>query len=133
VRVVKIVSAVDCGRAINPATAEGQIEGGATQALGYGVCEEMRYDEQGALLTTDFTSYHIFRADEMPAMETMLIETSDPYGPYGAKAVAEIPIDGVAPAIANAVADALGVRVREAPLTPERVWRVLRQMDNSQQ
>jgi putative selenate reductase molybdopterin-binding subunit len=127
VRVVKIVSAVDCGRAINPATAEGQIEGGATQALGYGVCEEMRYDEQGALLTTDFTSYHIFRADEMPAMETMLIETSDPYGPYGAKAVAEIPIDGVAPAIANAVADALGVRVHEAPITPERVWRVLRE------
>jgi putative selenate reductase molybdopterin-binding subunit len=127
VRVVKIVSAVDCGRAINPATAEGQIEGGATQALGYGVCEEMCYDEQGALLTTDFTSYHIFRADEMPAMETMLIETSDPYGPYGAKAVAEIPIDGVAPAIANAVADALGVRVREAPITPERVWRVLRE------
>ncbi len=126
VRVIKIVSAVDCGRAINPATAEGQIEGGATQALGYGVCEEMRYDEQGALLTTDFTSYHIFRADEMPAMETMLIETSDPYGPYGAKAVAEIPIDGVAPAIANAVADALGVRVREAPITPERVWRTLK-------
>ena len=127
VRVVKVVSAVDCGRAINPATAEGQIEGGATQALGYGVCEEMRYDEQGALLTTDFTNYHIFRANEMPAMETMLIETSDPYGPYGAKAVAEIPIDGVAPAIANAVADALGLRVREAPLTPERVWRVLRE------
>ncbi len=125
VRVVKMVSAVDCGRAINPATAEGQIEGGATQALGYGVCEEMRYDEQGALLTTDFTNYHIFRADEMPAMETYLIETSDPYGPYGAKAVAEIPIDGMAPAIANAVADALGVRVREAPLTPERVWRAM--------
>jgi len=129
VRVVKMVSAVDCGRAINPATAEGQIEGGATQALGYGVCEEMRYDDQGALLTTDFTTYHIFRADEMPAMESYLIETSDPYGPYGAKAVAEIPIDGMAPAIANAVADALGVRVREAPLTPERVWSAMRETD----
>ncbi len=127
VRVVKMVSAVDCGRAINPATAEGQIEGGATQALGYGTCEEMRYDDQGALLTTDFTTYHIYRADEMPAMETYLVETSDPYGPYGAKAVAEIPIDAMAPAIANAVADALGVRVREAPLTPERVWQALRQ------
>jgi putative selenate reductase molybdopterin-binding subunit len=127
VRVVKMVSAVDCGRAINPATAEGQIEGGATQALGYGTCEEMRYDEQGALLTTDFTNYHIYRADEMPAMETYLIETSDPYGPYGAKAVAEIPIDGMAPAIANAVADALGVRVREAPLTPERVWQAIKE------
>ena len=63
----------------------------------------------------------------MPAMETYLIETSDPYGPYGAKAVAEIPIDGMAPAIANAVADALGVRVHEAPLTPERVWKALKE------
>ncbi len=126
VRVVKMVSAVDCGKAINPATAEGQIEGGATQALGYGTCEEMLYDEQGALLTTDFTTYHIYRADEMPAHETFLVETSDPFGPYGAKAVAEIPIDGMAPAIANAVADALGVRVREIPLTPERVWQAMR-------
>ena len=127
VRVVKMVSAVDCGKVINPATAEGQIEGGATQALGYGTCEEMLYDDQGALLTTDFTTYHIYRADEMPKHETYLVETSDPFGPYGAKAVAEIPIDGMAPAIANAVADALGVRVRETPLTPERVWQAMRE------
>ena len=131
VRVVKMVSAVDCGKAINPATAEGQIEGGATQALGYGTCEEMRYDDQGALLTIDFTTYHIYRADEMPAHETYLVETSDPYGPYGAKAVAEIPIDGMAPAIANAVADALGVRVRETPLTPERVWQAMKSSNNA--
>jgi putative selenate reductase molybdopterin-binding subunit len=121
VRVIKAVSAVDAGRVINPITAEGQIEGGATQALGYGVCEEMIYDEHGALLTTNLSDYRIFSAPDMPQMETYIVETSDPFGPFGAKAIAEIPIDGMAPAVANAVADALGVRIRQIPLTPERV------------
>jgi putative selenate reductase molybdopterin-binding subunit len=128
VRVLKAVSAVDCGRAINPATAEGQIEGGTTQAMGYGVCEEMVYDGRGALLTTDLQRYHIYSAAEMPAMQTFLVETSDPYGPFGAKAVAEIPLDSMAPAIANAVANAIGVRVREIPLTPERVLRAIKEL-----
>jgi putative selenate reductase molybdopterin-binding subunit len=120
-RVLKAISAVDAGRVINPITAEGQIEGGATQALGYGVCEEMIYDSQGALLTTNLSDYHIYTAPEMPQMETHIVETSDPFGPFGAKAIAEIPIDGMAPAVANAVADALGVRISQIPLTPERV------------
>jgi putative selenate reductase molybdopterin-binding subunit len=62
----------------------------------------------------------------MPILETHIVETADPYGPFGAKAIAEIPIDGIAPAIANAVADAIGVRVRQIPLTPERILRALR-------
>ncbi len=123
VRVLKAISAVDAGRVINPITAEGQIEGGSTQALGYGVCEEMIYDEQGALLTTNLSDYRIFSAPDMPKMESYIVETSDPFGPFGAKAIAEIPIDGMAPAIANAVADALGTRIRQIPLTPERVLR----------
>jgi putative selenate reductase molybdopterin-binding subunit len=123
VRVLKAISAVDAGRVINPITAEGQIEGGSTQALGYGICEEMVYDRQGALLTTNLSDYRIFSAPDMPKLETYIVETSDPFGPFGAKAIAEIPIDGMAPAIANAVADALGVRVRQIPLTPERVLR----------
>jgi putative selenate reductase molybdopterin-binding subunit len=61
----------------------------------------------------------------MPQMETYIVETSDPFGPFGAKAIAEIPIDGMAPAVANAVADALGVRIRQIPLTPERVLRAI--------
>src|SRR5260370_4496561 len=121
VRVLKAVSAVDAGRVINPITAEGESEGGATQALGYGVCEEMVYDERGALLTTNLDDYRIYSAPDMPKMETYIVETSDPFGPFGAKAIAEIPIDGMAPAVANAVADALGVRIRQIPLTPERV------------
>ncbi len=125
VRVVQIVSAVDCGKVINPHGAEGQIEGGATQGLGYAVCEEMHYDADGRLLELTFRDYHIFHADEMPTLKTILVETIDPSGPFGAKAVAEIPIDGIAPAVANAVFDATGVRIREIPLTPERVWRAL--------
>jgi putative selenate reductase molybdopterin-binding subunit len=126
VRVIKAVSAIDAGRVINPVTAEGQIEGGATQALGYGISEEMLYDARGAMLTTNLNDYRIFSAPDMPVMETYIVETDDPFGPFGAKAIAEIPIDGMAPAVANAVADALGVRVRQIPLTPERVLRVLR-------
>lgn len=125
VHVLKAVSAVDAGRVINPITAEGQIEGGSTQALGYGVCEEMVYDAQGALLTTNFSDYRIYSAPDMPEMETHIVETSDPFGPFGAKAIAEIPIDGMAPAVANAVADALGIRISQIPLTPERVLRAI--------
>ncbi len=126
VRVLRAISAIDAGRVINPITAEGQIEGGATQALGYGVCEEMVYDQNGAMLTTNLSDYRIFSAPDMPQMETYIVETSDPFGPYGAKAIAEIPIDGMAPAVANAVADALGIRIRQIPLTPERVLRAIR-------
>ncbi|HAT43849.1 MAG TPA: xanthine dehydrogenase [Ktedonobacter sp.] len=121
VRVLKAISAVDAGRVVNPLMAEGQIEGGATQALGYGICEEMVYDQQGALLTTNLSDYRIYSAVDMPQMESYLVETHDPFGPFGVKAIAEIPIDGMAPAVANAVADAIGVRVYQIPLTPERV------------
>jgi putative selenate reductase molybdopterin-binding subunit len=124
--VKKLVMAVDCGTAINPQTATGQIEGGMAQALGYAVCEEMVYDDDGRLLTTDLNDYHIFQADEMPELQAILVPTYEPSGPYGAKAVAEIPMDGVAPAIANAVFDAVGVRIRDLPLTPEKVWKELR-------
>jgi putative selenate reductase molybdopterin-binding subunit len=125
VRVLKLVDAVDAGKIINPQTAEGQIEGGLTQALGYGLSEEMLYDSKGALLTRDFSSYRIFTAIDMPRLTPILVETDEPSGPFGAKAIAEIPIDGAAPAIANAVFDATGVRIRQIPLTPERVWRAL--------
>jgi putative selenate reductase molybdopterin-binding subunit len=125
VRVLKAVSAVDAGRVVNPIMAQGQIEGGSTQALGYGICEEMVYDEQGALLTTNLSDYRIYNAVDMPQMESFLVETHDPFGPFGVKAIAEIPIDGMAPAVANAVADALGIRIRQIPLTPERVLRAI--------
>ncbi|MFO7585738.1 MAG: molybdopterin cofactor-binding domain-containing protein [Anaerolineales bacterium] len=126
VTVDKLVMAVDSGIIINPQTASGQIEGGMTQALGYAVCEEMVYDEKGNARERDFRDYHIFQADEMPELETIFVETFEPTHPFGVKAVAEIPLDGVAPAVGNAVRDALGVDVDVNPVTPERVWRALK-------
>jgi putative selenate reductase molybdopterin-binding subunit len=122
----EMVMAVDSGVIVNPITASGQIEGGMVQALGYGQCEEMAFDKRGRLTTTDFSSYKIYRADEMPEMGVIFIETYEPTGPFGAKAVAEIPLDGVGPALANAIYDAVGVRVLDAPILPEKVWRALR-------
>ncbi len=134
IRVLKAISAVDAGRVVNPLMAEGQIEGGATQALGYGVCEEMVYDQQGALLTTNFSDYRIFSAVDMPEMESYLVETHDPFGPFGVKAIAEIPIDAMAPAVANAVADAIGIRINQIPLTPERILHAIHaQAQNAKQ
>jgi len=126
VEVKKLVFAVDCGTAINPVTATGQVEGGLIQALGYTLCEEMVYDEAGRLLTTDLRDYKIYAADEVPEMVTILVQTYEPSGPYGAKAIAEIPKGAVAPAVASAIYHATGVRLRSLPFTPERVWRAIR-------
>jgi putative selenate reductase molybdopterin-binding subunit len=126
VRVDRLVMAVDSGVIVNPLTASGQVEGGMTQALGYAVCEEMRYDEKGRPRELDFRDYHIFAAHEMPELETIFVETVEPSHPFGVKAVAEIPMDGVAPAVGNAVLDACGADVARAPVTPERVWRALK-------
>ena len=125
VTVEDLIMAVDAGVIINPIAASGQIEGGLAQALGYGVCEEMLYDEKGQPRERDLVSYHIFRADEMPAIRSIFVQTYEETGPFGAKAVAEIPLDGAAPAIGNAVLDACGANILDNPVTPEKVWRVL--------
>ncbi|MGB8648517.1 MAG: molybdopterin cofactor-binding domain-containing protein [Anaerolineae bacterium] len=122
ITVEKLVMAVDSGVIVNPVTASGQIEGGMTQALGYAVCEEMLYDAHGDSIVRELGDYKIFAADEMPELETIFVETFEPSHPFGLKAVAEIPMDGVAPAVANAVYDAVGVWMNRIPMTPERVW-----------
>ena len=119
------MACVDCGTAINPRAVQGQIEGGLVQALGYAVCEEMPIDEHGRQLATRFGDYRIFQANEVPEIQAILVPTYEPSGPFGAKAAAEIPMDGVAPAVANAVEHAVGVRIRDLPLTPEKVWRAI--------
>ena len=126
VKVEKLIMAVDSGVIINPVTASGQIEGGLAQALGYGVCEEMRYDANGQPRERDLVNYHIFRADEMPEIRSIFVQTYEETGPYGAKAVAEIPMDGAAPAIGNAVMDACSANVLDNPLTPERIWQAMK-------
>ncbi len=125
ITVEKLVMAVDSGVIVNPVTASGQIEGGMTQALGYAVCEEMLYDARGNSIVRQLGDYRIFAADEMPELQTIFVQTYEPSHPFGLKAVAEIPMDGVAPAVANAVYDAVGVWLNEIPMTPERVWKRL--------
>jgi putative selenate reductase molybdopterin-binding subunit len=102
--------------------AEGQVEGAAVQAVGYALYERMPVDAAGRMRFRSFRDYTIASALDVPEIDTILVPTHEPTGPYGAKAIAEIPINGPAPAIANAVAHALGVRIREIPLTPERVF-----------
>jgi len=126
VTVERVLMAVDAGRVINPVTASGQVEGGIAQALGFAHCEEMVYDERGRLVNARLGPYHVYKSNEMPKMEVIFVQTEEPTGPFGAKSVAEIPMDGIAPALADAIHDATGVWMREVPFTPERVWRALR-------
>jgi len=124
----KLVMAVDAGKIVNPVTASGQIEGGMVQALGYAVCEEMLYDQKGKPRETDLIDYHIFRSDEMPELKTIFVETYEPTHPFGAKAVAEIPLDGVAPAVGNAIMDACGADLHQNPATPERILKAITEL-----
>ncbi|HXP22115.1 MAG TPA: molybdopterin cofactor-binding domain-containing protein [Streptosporangiaceae bacterium] len=127
VTVVKVVTAVDCGVPINPLTASGQVEGGVLMALGYALCEELVLDGEGRPVNGRLGPYWIYRADDAPDTEVFLIQTMEPSGPFGAKAVGEIPTVGVAPAVRNAILDATGVAISTIPFTPERVWRALRE------
>jgi putative selenate reductase molybdopterin-binding subunit len=127
VTVERALMVVDCGRVINPITAAGQCEGGLQQVLGFAHCEEMVYDEEGKLLNPRLGPYHIYKANEMPPLEVIFVQTDEPTGPFGAKSIGEISMDGIAPAMADAIHDATGVWLREVPFTPERVWRALRE------
>lgn len=125
IRVLNVVNAIDVGRALNPALIEAQITGSVARALGAALSEELLYDQKGAPLTTNLNDYRTFFAPDMPAIQTYLIETDEPFGPFGAKAASSIAFYGLAPAIGNAIADALGIRMRHAPFSPERVLRAI--------
>ncbi len=121
----RLLMVVDCGRVINPMTAAGQVEGGMAQALGFAVMEEMLFDQAGRPINPRLGKYKIPRAHDMPPADVIFVETDEPSGPFGAKSVAEISIDGVGPAMVSAVHDATGVWMRELPLTPARVLQAL--------
>lgn len=127
VTVLKSVAAHDIGQCINPAAVEGQIEGAAQNGQGYALSEEMLYEE-GRLLTPSFSEYLMPTAMDVPKVECILLESRSGLGPFGAKGIGEPALTPVAPAIANAVADAIGVRARELPLTPERIVEALRSL-----
>ena len=125
VELLRHVIAQDVGRALNPALVEGQMRGGATQGIGWALFEELAHDEDGRLLTGSFLTYAIPVAERVPEIDTLIVEVPAPDGPYGAKGIGEAPVVAVAPAIANAVAAAVGVRIHELPMTPPRVWAAL--------
>ncbi|NUP89013.1 MAG: molybdopterin-dependent oxidoreductase [Candidatus Sumerlaeia bacterium] len=126
VRVLDYVAAVDCGVAIHPLQAEGQVEGAALNGISYALCEQMVFDARGKLRNDSFADYKIFTSLDAPPIRTILVKTHEPTGPFGAKSIAEICINGPIPAIANAIADAVGIRLRRSPFTPERVLEALR-------
>jgi CO/xanthine dehydrogenase Mo-binding subunit len=124
VRLVKYVAAHDVGRAINPQSVEGQIQGGAVQGLGYGLLEEVILEE-GINLTTSFASYLIPTAADVPDVESIVVESGEGLGPFNARGIGEPPIGPPAAAVANAIADATGARLTHLPITPERIARAL--------
>ncbi len=122
VKVQDYLAVHDIGRAINPQLAEGQIHGGIQMGLGYALFEDVDIDPVNGRVKGDgFSRYHLANAPEMPSIETLFIEKIEPTGPFGAKAVGEIATIPVAPAIVNAVNHALGTRLSELPVTPERI------------
>ncbi|MBM4372178.1 MAG: molybdopterin-dependent oxidoreductase, partial [Deltaproteobacteria bacterium] len=105
-RVVRYVAAVDCGVALNPRLAEGQTEGAVLNGISHTLSEQYHYDDKGRVLNPDFTGYKIYTALDLPEITTILVEAPEPSGPFGAKSISEIGINGPAPAIANAIFDA---------------------------
>ncbi|MBU1218266.1 molybdopterin-dependent oxidoreductase [Myxococcota bacterium] len=121
VEVLHYVAAVDCGTAIHPKLAEGQTEGAVANGLSYALTEQYFFNEKGRMLNPNFGHYKIFSSSDMPKMTTILVPTYEATGPYGAKSVSEISINGALPAIANAIQDAVGVRIASGPFSPDKV------------
>ncbi|HLH63435.1 MAG TPA: xanthine dehydrogenase family protein molybdopterin-binding subunit [Ktedonobacteraceae bacterium] len=125
VRVLDYLVAQDVGLAINPAEVEGQIFGGVTQGIGWALLEGLVYDENGQLLTSTLMDYALPHIQDVPHFEAIMVEIPSDLGPFGAKGVGEPPVVPVGAAIANAIYDAVGVRVTQLPITPERLYSAL--------
>ena len=124
IEVLKIVSCFDLGQAINPLSAEGQMEGGAVYGLGYGLFEDV-IQEQGVTKTPTFAEYLIPTSEDVPDVETIMIQSGGGIGPFGAKGIGEPATVPAAPALANAVTNAIGVRIYSLPLTPDKILKAI--------
>lgn len=130
VKVINIVAAHDVGRAINPLSIEGQIEGGIAMGMGYALLEKLQW-EDGKTLNANFCTYKLINSTEMPSIQTLLIETIDPHGPFGAKGIGEPTAIPTAPAIANAIYNAIGIRIKDLPITPDKILKALKEKHGS--
>jgi len=126
VRILQSVQAADAGTVMNPEQLRGQIEGGTGQAIGTALYEEMMLDGEGRVLTTAFRNYHVPQLADLPFTEVLFAKTHDDLGPLGAKSMSEAPYNPVAPALGNAIRNALGVRPYELPMSRDRLWRLAR-------
>jgi len=126
VKILRLVSSHDVGRAINPMIVEGQILGGATQGLGYALSEGFYFDPRtGTALNQWFLDLHTPSSLDIPDIEPVMVELGEPTHPFGAKGCSEISYVGVAPAVANAIYNATGARVTELPMTPDVILKAL--------
>jgi CO/xanthine dehydrogenase Mo-binding subunit len=124
VQLLRFTTAHDVGRVLNPLDHQGQIEGAIVQAIGYGLSEDLAVDE-GKVTTVNFGDYKIPNIKDIPELQTVVLASESGPGPYDARGIGENPVGPVAPAIANAVEDAVGVRIRDLPITAEKVYRAL--------
>jgi 4-hydroxybenzoyl-CoA reductase subunit alpha len=122
-----MTDAHDCGFAINRTSVEGQMEGSLSMGLGEAMFEEVQFDEKGRILNANLGEYKIPTSLDMPGVKTIIVESHEPNGPFGAKEVGEGAIMPTIPAILNAVYDATGVRINELPLKPERIFMALKE------
>ncbi|MFS0886343.1 molybdopterin-dependent oxidoreductase [Aeromicrobium sp. 179-A 4D2 NHS] len=130
VRILQSVQAVDAGVVINPEQLRGQVEGGVAQAIGTALQEEIVIEE-GEVVTRTFRGYRVPQMADVPETEVLLADTVDELGPRGAKSMSEAPYNPVAPALANAITDALGVRPTQLPMTRDRVWRLAQRISGA--
>ena len=119
-RVADYVALQEVGKVVNPTLATGQVQGGVAQGIGWALSEEVLL-EDGAMSNSQFTNYIIPTAGDLPPIRVFFEEQPSQYGPQGAKGIGELPMDGPAPAVINAICDALGISINEIPLTPERL------------
>ncbi len=126
IKPIKYVAAVDCGKPLNPELVKGQIIGALVNGLSYALTEEYIFSNSGRMLNPNFMDYKIPSTRDIPEIKVIVAETYEPTGPYGAKSVAEININGPIPAIGNALYDALKIRLHKSPYTPERVLEAIK-------
>ena len=121
VKILRYTAVQDVGRAIHPSYVEGQIQGGVTQGIGWALNEEYIYDKDGRLENPGFLDYRVPVAPDVPMIDTVMVENANPRHPFGARGVGEVPIVPPMAAVANAINDAIGIRMRDLPMSPPRL------------
>lgn len=131
VKLLKLYDAHDIGKAINPQSVEGQIEGSLAMGIGYTFLENLHFNKKGKPANGNFATYRLPRTMGLPPMESIMIETNDPEGPFGAKGMGEASLLPTSAAIANAIYDAIGVRIKDLPITPDKIIKGLKEKDEN--